>query len=86
MICGQFPVLVTVFNTVAETLLQQVSVTVGGSKVQLEPHSTVSGRPVSAFTFWANFQFHDRQVFGYHVVNLAIHLTTAPLFALLAPD
>jgi Flp pilus assembly protein TadD len=38
------------------------------------PHSTLTSRPVSAATFVINFHFGQLNVFGYHVVNLAIHL------------
>src|SRR5580765_4679558 len=39
--CGQIPVFVTVFSTTAITFVQQLSLTVGASNVQFEPHSTV---------------------------------------------
>src|SRR6185436_12853809 len=38
--CGQIPVFVTV-STTAITFVQQLSLTVGASNVQFEPHSTV---------------------------------------------
>jgi hypothetical protein len=43
MICGQTP-LVTVLNTLTTGLEQQLSEATGGSKVQLEPHSTTLPR------------------------------------------
>ncbi|MCC7192008.1 MAG: tetratricopeptide repeat protein [Phycisphaeraceae bacterium] len=37
----------------------------------------LSGRPVTAFTFALNYQIHGLKVWGYHLVNLVIHLAAA---------
>ena len=36
-------------------------------------------RPVSMFTFALNYHFHEDSVFGYHLVNLIIHIINACL-------
>ena len=36
-----------------------------------------SMRPVAMVSFYANYQVHGKAVFGYHVVNLTIHLAAA---------
>jgi len=36
-------------------------------------------RPLTWFTFWANYQLGGRQPLGYHAVNLALHLAAALL-------
>ena len=37
---------------------------------------TVPGRPVANISFALNYYFHQYDVMGYHLVNLAIHLLT----------
>ncbi|HEX4130438.1 MAG TPA: tetratricopeptide repeat protein [Pirellulales bacterium] len=41
-----------------------------------QPHSTLSSRPLPALTIALNFYFSHLNVFGYHLVNLAIHLAS----------
>lgn len=42
-----------------------------------EPGSTVSGRPIPALTFALNYAAGGLDVFGYHLVNVALHALAA---------
>jgi protein O-mannosyl-transferase len=49
-----------------------------------EPGSTVSGRPVPAFSLALNYAAGELDVFGYHLVNVTLHVLAAlALFGLL---
>lgn len=43
------------------------------------PESPLGARPVSSFTFAANYALHGLNVSGYHIFNLALHLLSALL-------
>jgi tetratricopeptide (TPR) repeat protein len=45
--------------------------------------SPVSNRPLAYISFALNYFFHSYDVFGYHLVNIAVHLTTGVLLYLL---
>jgi tetratricopeptide (TPR) repeat protein len=53
------------------------------SSMSGEPGSTVSGRPIPAFSFALNYAAGGLDVFGYHLVNVALHaLAALALFGL----
>ena len=55
------------------------------SSVLSAPRETpTAGRPVSNFSFAVNYALGGRDVTGYHVVNVALHLSCAVLFFALA--
>jgi tetratricopeptide (TPR) repeat protein len=41
------------------------------------PRNTLTGRPLATLVFALNYQLSGLNVFGYHVINLAIHLLAA---------
>ncbi len=42
-------------------------------------------RPLTWFTFWLNYQVHGGNAFGYHAVNLALHLANVHLAGTILP-
>lgn len=75
---------VFVFDDVS-SIIENPLITEGGWEWiwKTPEHVTVSGRPAVQWTFALNYFLHGEAVWGYHLVNVLIHLGNAGLLCLL---
>ena len=52
----------------------------GLARIWTDPHASQQYYPLNYASLWLNYQLGDLDPFGYHLVNVALHATTAVLF------
>ncbi len=67
-------------------ILKNASIERIGSAFSAPAHSGVAGRPLSNLLFAVNYSISGREVWSYHVVNLALHLAACVFAFLLVRD